>query len=184
MRADRSVRVSSRAEISIGAIARRVSQTSELVQAKFAVEIIFRQTGGIMSWRSIQPTGATIGIAAAITFGAGIIADSSMAPGSSLTSDSIHGGRTGIPMITTDTGITAIRTHTTRVITTRALTTMPTPIRTVMPINRPTQSLPRRRSVLPAKAIIVVKSTVSLALKRDVRLRAFKAATVFALVGI
>ena len=103
---------------------------------------------------------------------------------SSLTSDSIHGGRTGIPMITTDTGITAIRTHTTRVITTRALTTMPTPIRTVMPINRPTQSLPRRRSVLPAKAIIVVKSTVSLALKRDVRLRATKATTACALMGI
>src|SRR5207253_5123952 len=120
-------------------------QTSELVQAKFAVEIIFRQTGGIMSWRSIQPTDATIGIAAAITFGAGIIADSSMAPGSSLTSDSIPAGRTGIPMINTDTGITAIRTHTTRVITTRAPTAMHTPIRTVTPNNPPTRSTPPRR---------------------------------------
>ena len=149
-----------------------------MAQAKFAAEIIFRPTGGITSSRSIQPIGSAIGIAAAITFGAGIIADSSMAPGSSLTSDSIHGGRTGIPMITTDTGITAIRTHTTRVITTRALTAMPTPIRTVTPTNPPTRSSPLRRSDSRARVTIMDKSTALLAQKHGEPWRAIKATTV------
>src|SRR5438094_7252970 len=108
-----------------------------------------------------------------------------MGPGSSSISDSIHGGRTGIPMITTDTGITAIRTVTTRAITTQALTKAESiTVRTATAMSTPTQPLRPRRNDSRARVIIVEKSTVSLALRRDVRLRAFKAATACGLMGI
>src|SRR6266513_2905702 len=95
----------------------------EMAHAKFGAEIISRQIGGTTSLRSIRATGNAIGIAAAITSGAVIIADSSTAPGSSSTSDSIHGGRIGITRtIITLTVTIRISTATTRVITIPALT--------------------------------------------------------------
>src|ERR1700688_1268414 len=130
MRVDRSTRLGCRAEISIVASVRHSSRTQaiaglrmrdelEMAQAKFAAEIIFPRTGGTTSLRSIQATGSAIGIAVAITSGTGVIADSSTAPGSSSTSDSIHGGRIGTRTTITPT---AIRTVTTRAITIQALT--------------------------------------------------------------
>src|SRR5256885_17153456 len=95
----------------------------ETAHAKFAAEIISRRIGGTTSWRSIQATGSGIGIAAAITSGAVIIADSSTAPGSSSTSDFIRGGHTGTTRtIITLTITIRISTATTRVITIPAFT--------------------------------------------------------------
>src|SRR5947209_7464456 len=104
----RSVRIRSCAEISLAAIVRRNSRTqetarlrmrdtTEMALAKFGAEIIFPRIGETMLSRSVQATGSAIGIAAAITSGADIIADSSAAPGSSSTSDFIRGGHTGTP---------------------------------------------------------------------------------------
>src|SRR5205823_13702608 len=113
--------------------------TGETAQPKFAVEIIFPRTGGTTSSRSIRATGTAIGIATATIRGMDIIADSSMAPGSSSTSDSIHGGRTGIRTTITLTITTVIRTVTTRAITTQALTKAESiTVRTAMAMRTPT----------------------------------------------
>src|SRR5205814_7290046 len=101
----------------------RTGDAMEMAHAKFGAEIISRRIGETTSSRSIQATGSGIGIAAAITSGAGIIAALSTAPGSSSTSDFIHGGRIGITRtIITPTITIRISTATTRVITIPALT--------------------------------------------------------------
>src|SRR5207244_527625 len=103
----------------------RMRDTTEMAFAKFGAEIIFPRIGGTTSSRSIQATGSAIGIAAAITSGADIIADSSAVPGSSSTSDFIHGGRIG----TTRTIITLTITIRISTITTRAIP-IPAPTKT------------------------------------------------------
>src|SRR5437870_11737900 len=124
----RSARTRSCTEASIASIVRgnsrtqeiarlRMRDTTEMAWAKFAAEIISRRIGGTTSSRSIQATGSAIGIAAAITSGADITADSSAVPGSSSTSDLIHGGRIG----TTRTIITLTITIRIRTATTRAI---------------------------------------------------------------
>src|SRR5437763_8420818 len=106
MQARQSGHDSSLREISIALIASRDSRMektarstmrgeAEIQPTRFAAAIIFRRIGGTTSLRSIQATGNAIGIAVAITSGEDIIADSSTAPGSSSTSDFIHGGRIG-----------------------------------------------------------------------------------------
>src|SRR5207253_10782482 len=92
---------------------------TEMAHARFAAEIIFQRTGGTTSLRSIQTLGSAIGIAAAITSGADIIADSSAVPGSSSTSDFIRRGRIG----TTRTIITLTVTSRIRPATTRRIPT-------------------------------------------------------------
>src|SRR5204862_5552797 len=100
--------------------------------------------------------------------------DSSMAPGSSSTSDSIHGGRTGIRTTITLTITTVIRTVTTRAITTQALTKAESiTVRTAMAMRTPTRSSRLRRSDSRARVIIMDKSTVSLVQGHVLRLGAF-----------
>src|SRR6266446_9556187 len=133
----------------------------EMAHARFAPGIIFRRIGGTTSSRSIRVTGSAIGIAAAITFGTDIIVGSSTDPGSSSTSDSIHGGRIGTTRTTiTPTITTAIRTVTTRAITIQALTkTKSITARTATAI-MPTPPLLLRSSSSHGKVIIADKSTV------------------------
>src|SRR5438045_7496241 len=99
----RAARTRSCTEASIASIGQRNSRTQEIARlrmrdttetafAKFGAEINFPRIGGTTSSRSIQATGSATGIAAAITFGAAITAGLSTAPGSSSTSDFIHGG--------------------------------------------------------------------------------------------
>src|SRR2546423_13488596 len=95
----------------------------EMAHARFGAGIISRRIGGTTSLRSIQATGSAIGIAAAITSGAVITAGLSTAPGSSSTSDFIHGGRIGTTRtIITLTITIRIRTATIRVIMIPAFT--------------------------------------------------------------
>src|SRR6266480_7398276 len=152
----------------------------EMAHAKFGAEIIYRRIGGTTSLRSIQATGSGIGIAAAITSGAVIIADSSTAPGSSSTSDSIHGGRIGITRtIITLTITIRIGTATTRVITIPALTKATSiTARTATETPTPTQPLLPRSSNSREKVIIADKSTACLARKRGPQSRNSKPTTV------
>src|SRR5438477_1261336 len=151
-----------------------------MAHAKFAAEIISRRIGGTTSLRSIRATGSAIGIGAAITSGADIIADSSTAPGSSSTSDSIHGGRIGITRtIITLTITIRISTATTRVITIPALTkaTKITTGRTATEMPTPTQPLLPRSSDSREKVIIADKSTALPDLKRVAQLSVIKVTT-------
>src|SRR5213594_2599895 len=152
----------------------------EMAHARFAAEIIFPRTGETTSLRSIQATGSAIGIAAAITSGTAIIADSSTAPGSSSTSDSIHGGRIGITRtIITLTITIRIGTATTRVITIPALTKATSiTARTATEMLTPTQPLLPRSSNSRARVTIMDKSTALLAQKHGEPWRAIKATTV------
>src|SRR5437899_3018437 len=150
-----------------------------MAHARFAPGIIFRRIGGTTSSRSIRVTGSAIGIAAAITFGADIIAGLSTAPGSSSTSDFIRGGPIGIRMTTMLTITTVIRTVTTRAITIQALTRVKSiTVRTATVKSTVTQLLPRRRSDSRGKVIIAGKSTALTAQKHGEPSRDIKATTV------
>src|SRR5713226_277244 len=146
----------------------------EMAHARFAPGIIFRRIGGTTSSRSIRGTGSAIGIAAAITFGADIIVGSSTDPGSSSTSDSIHGGRIGTTRTTiTPTITTRIRTATTRAITIPAFTKAKRiTARTVTAIPMPTRRLRRRSSGSRGRVIIADKSTELSVLKHSELLHA------------
>src|SRR6266704_879587 len=132
----------------------------EMEHARCAAEIASRRIGETTLLRSIQATGSAIGIAAAITSGRVIIADSSTALGSSSTSDFIHGGRIGITRtIITLTITIRISTATTRATTIPALTkgTKITTGRTATEMPTPTQPLLPRSSDSREKVIIADK---------------------------
>src|SRR6266536_1786393 len=71
-----------------------------MVQAKFGLETVSRRTGEITSSHSIRPTGSATGTEVVITGGMDTAAVLLTARGASSTSESIHGGRTGIHTIT------------------------------------------------------------------------------------
>src|SRR2546423_10535466 len=155
--------------------------TTEIAFANFGAEINFPRIGGTTSSRSIQATGSATGIAAAITSGEDIIADSSTGPGSCSTSDFIHGGRIGpTRTIITLTITIRIRTATTRVITIPALTKATSiTARTATEMPTPTQPLLPRSSDWREKVIIADKSTACLARRRGPQSRNSKPTTVY-----
>jgi hypothetical protein len=126
--------------------------------------IISEVTGKTMSSHGARPNGIGIGTAGATTGGADTVAISSTAPGSSSTSDFIHGGRPGIRTTTTPTITIRIRTTMIPAITTQALTrakniTIRTTI--IRPINTaPIQPSPMPRNGSRVRAITAEKSTV------------------------
>src|SRR5207253_1258886 len=177
MPADRSGPDSS-AETLIAAAAWRAPQTAnagsairrgqEVAPAKSVADETCRRTGRTTSSRSIQLIGSAIGTETGTTFGMVTIAVSLTAPGSSLTSGFIHGGRIGIRTTTTATVIT-------RAITTRTVTMAE--IITGTRMNRRARRSPSLKSNWRGKVITAVRSTASLARKHAAPLRVIKVIT-------
>jgi len=121
--------------------------TFELVEAKFATEIIFRRTGGTTSPRSIRANLAPRLDRNRDHVWNGHHCRFVNAPGSSSTSASIRGGRTGIPMITTDTVLRRSVRIRLGVITTRGAYGYAYSDQNGYADRSPTRSSPLRRSV-------------------------------------